>query len=526
MSQLAGTGVFVRLFVRRDRLMLFWWIAGNVLLYWSQAVSVDSLYSTQAEFDAAAASMEKNAAFIAMAGPARALNTTGGQVAWQATAFGAIVAGLMSMFIIGRHTRAEEESGRDELIRSAVVGRYAPMTAALIVAGAANVLLGALVTGSLLSYGLEAAGSVAIGVGLTLAGLVFATVALLAAQLTEGTRAMYGITGAVIGVAYALRAVGDIGSGALSMVSPIGWYQALRPYAGEVWWPLLLSAAGAVVSTAVAYAVFDRRDIGAGVWASRPGPDRAHASLHGHLGLAFRLQRGSLIGWTVAMLLGGLGYGSIGDDVGALIGDSELSKDVFTQGGGSLVDSFYATSALMLALIAGGFTVSSALRARGEEEAGRAEPLLATSLPRARWAMEHAAVTLVGTLAVLAAGGLGMGVGYALVADDSAAVGRYAGATLAYAAPVLVVAALGWLAFGLSTRLGSLAWLGLGFCVVVMFFGELLRFPDWLRDISPFSHLALVPAQDFEPAPFLTTLAVAVVLGALGLVALRRRDLH
>ena len=64
--------------------------------------------------------MADNAAFIAMAGPARALNTVGGQVAWQASAFGAIVAGMMSMFLIGRHTRAEEESGRDELVRAAV----------------------------------------------------------------------------------------------------------------------------------------------------------------------------------------------------------------------------------------------------------------------------------------------------------------------------------------------------------------------------------------------------------------------
>ena len=63
--------------------------------------------------------MESNAAFVAMAGPARALNTTGGQVARQATAFGAIVVGLMAMLIVGRHTRTEEETGRDELLRAA-----------------------------------------------------------------------------------------------------------------------------------------------------------------------------------------------------------------------------------------------------------------------------------------------------------------------------------------------------------------------------------------------------------------------
>ena len=91
-----ATPRLLRFNLRRDRLMLLWWILGGVILYWSQAVSVKGLYPTQAEFDRAAANMADNAAFIAMAGPARALNTVGGQVAWQASAFGAIVAGLLS----------------------------------------------------------------------------------------------------------------------------------------------------------------------------------------------------------------------------------------------------------------------------------------------------------------------------------------------------------------------------------------------------------------------------------------------
>ncbi|MGH8940356.1 MAG: ABC transporter permease, partial [Actinomycetes bacterium] len=143
---MTGTGIFIRTFLRRDRWMMFWWIAGGTLLYYSQAPSVDATYTSQAEFDRAATSMEQNVAFIAMTGPARALNTIGGQVAWQAMAIGAIVAGLMSMFIIGRHTRAEEESGRDELVRSAAVGRHAPIVAAFVVATLANVAMGGLIT--------------------------------------------------------------------------------------------------------------------------------------------------------------------------------------------------------------------------------------------------------------------------------------------------------------------------------------------------------------------------------------------
>lgn len=522
MTAFAGALTVLRFHLRRDRMMLFWWIAGNVLLYYSQAVSTDGLYETQADLDKAAAGMEDNAAFIAMSGPARALDTLGGQVAWQAAAFGAIVAALMSMFLVGRHTRAEEESGRDELVRAAAIGRHAPLAATALLVVLANLLLGALIAGSLISYGLPGAGSVALGLAAGLTGLVFGGVALVAAQLAESTRAAYGITGAVIGVAYVLRAVGDIGNGALSWLSPIGWGQYLRPYAGEQWWPALLSVAAVPVLGFVAVALFDRRDIGSGVWPARPGP--ARGSLGSASALAWRLQRGSVIGWTVGLLFGGLAYGSIGDDVADLIGDSEFSKEVFASTGGSIVDSFYAVAAIMLALIGAGFAISSVLRLRGEEGAGFAESLLATALPRWRWAVANLVVTVVGALAVVLAGGLGMGVGFWLVTGDESAVLRLTGATLPYVVPVLLLATLSWLAYGIRSRWAMVGWLGLGFCFVVMIFGEVLQLPGWLMDVSPFRHLAGMPAEDFRVLPVVVLLAITVGLGVLGMLALRRRD--
>ena len=73
---MTGTLELLRAFVRRDRWLYVWWGIAVALLYVSQAWSVDGLYTTQAEFDKAAAGMESNAALIAMTGPARALNTT------------------------------------------------------------------------------------------------------------------------------------------------------------------------------------------------------------------------------------------------------------------------------------------------------------------------------------------------------------------------------------------------------------------------------------------------------------------
>ena len=522
MKTMTGTGTFVRFFFRRDQFGLIWWLLGGVLLYVSQAVSIDVLYSTQAEFDKAAAAMEKNAAFIAMAGPARALNTIGGQVAWQASAYGAILAGFMSMFLLGRHTRAEEESGRDELIRSGVVGRHAPIAAAVIVVTMANVLLGIGIAGSLIAYGLPAAGSMSLGLAATLAGLVFMSIALLLAQFTESTRAMYGMTGAAIAVAYVLRVIGDLGNPVLSWLSPIGWGQAMRAYAGEIWWPALISPAVAFGLSVIALKVFDRRDIGASVFATRPGPARAGRGLCNELGLAWRLQRGTFIGWSVGMLLAGLAYGSLGKDIEDLLGDA---TDIFAQGGGSLVDGFYATTALTMAIMSSGFAIQSVLRIRAEENAGRVESLLSTGLSRTRWLWSHALIALGGTMIIIGLGGFGTGLTYGLISGDNSQILTLTVASLAHTPAAWALAAFTLLLVGFHPRWAAGGWLALVFSFVVLYFGATFQLPEWLKDVSPFNHVPLVPVQEFEFGPFLAVSVAAGVLCLAGTIGFRRRDI-
>jgi len=521
-----GTWLLLRHFLRRDRWMLLAWSVGITVLYWSQAISVEGLYSTQAEFDEAAATMESSAALVAMAGPARALNTIGGQVAWQATAFGAIAGGLMSMFLVVRHTRAEEESGRDEMLRAAAVGRRATTAATVLHAVVANVVTGVLVALSLLTVPLAAADSIGLGVGQAAVGLVFAAVALLAAQLTSSPRAAYGITGAVIGTAYVMRAIGDVGSPVLTWLSPIGWFQGMHAFSGLRWWPIALLVLAAVAVGAAALWTFGRRDHGAGVLAARPGPARGSRGLTSPFGLAWRLQRGALIGWALGLFLTGLSYGSLGSDVGALLGDSSTTEDMFIRGSTDLTAGFYATSILMLALMSCGYAISTALRPRHEEASGLVEVLLGTGLSRSRWLGAHVALTVLGTVVVVLAAGLGLGIGYALSAGDPGTGASYVVATLTYVAPVLVMSALARLLYGLAPRLAGLAWLALVFAVVVMLFGALLQIPEWVQDISPFHHLALVPAEDFRWQPLVGLLLVAATMSALGQAMFRRRDLE
>lgn len=523
---MTGSLVLLRAFLRRDRWMYVWWPVGIAILYVSQGWSVDGLYQTQQEFDQAAADMQDNAALVAMAGPARALNTTGGQVAWQAAAFGAILAGLMSMFLVGRHTRGEEESGRDELLRAAPVGRYAALTATVLDAALANLVVGLLTAASLAAYGLALADSLGLGLGLTACGWFFTGIALVAAQLTTSTRSASGLTGTVIGLAYALRAFGDVSAAAVSWLSPIGWYQAMHAFSGLRWWPALLLLVGAVAGLAAAYAVFDRRDFGSGVLPARPGPARAGRGLNSGLGLAWRLQRPAVLAWTLGLLFGGLGFGTMGDDIGDLIGDSEASRDLMVQGSTDLVDGFYATLMLMLALLAAGFAISSALRPHGEEDGGRVETLFATALRRSTWLGGHVVITVAGTAATMVAAGLGLGTSYALVTGDGDAVLRMTWQVLSLTPAVLVLSGFARLVHGTLPRAVLLSWLALLLACVVLFFGELLQLPQWFQDLSPFEHLALVPLEPFRWAPFVALTAVAAALSVAGQIAFRRRDVH
>jgi polyether ionophore transport system permease protein len=524
MSELTGTSALARAILRRDRVRIAVWtlsIAGLVVL---TAASVKGLFPTQADLDKAAEA-EDSAAAIVLNGPPYGLDTVGGQIAYQVGVWGMVAVGLMTILMFTRNTRAEEESGRLDLVRATVVGRHAPSTAALIIVGGINLLVGVVVAVANIAYGLPVAGSLVFGAGFTVLGLIFAWVTAITAQVTENSRVTNGLAGAVLGIAFALRAIGDVGDGTLSWLSPIGLVQKSRPYAGDVWWPLAIGVALAGVLTVVAAVLASHRDIGAGLVPPRPGPPVAGRLLAGPLGLAVRLQRGTVIAWAVALFLTGVAYGSIVDQLDELIADNDTAKDLIAQAGGaSITDSYLATTMLILALIATGYVIQSALRLRTEENAGRVEPLLAAPISRDRWVTSHLTLSFVGGAAVMAAGGLGAGVTVGLITGDLGEVPRLLGAALAYVPAVWLLAGIAVALFGLAPRAALAAWAGLAFCFVVGMFGQLLDLPTWLVDISPFQRTPQVPAADLSLGPLVVLTAAAAVLTAAGMAGFRHRD--
>jgi ABC-2 type transport system permease protein len=296
MSPLVGTGALVRLALRRDRFTLPPWIAAITLLCVGTASGFARRYPTPEARLTIAHSVGSNPALRALIGPPFDLGSIGGLTAWRVGGTVAVLAALMSLFTVIRHTRAEEEAGRLDLLCAGVVGRHAALTAALLVALGGNVLGAVVVVIGLLAVGLPAAGSVALGLGVASAGCVFAAVAAVAAQLTERARVARGIAGGVLGLCFVLRAVGDAGPTWLSWCSPIGWTQQLRPFAHERWWVVALALGMSVALAGAAHALVARRDVGRGLWPARPGVAEAPARLRSGFALGWRVHRGALLG--------------------------------------------------------------------------------------------------------------------------------------------------------------------------------------------------------------------------------------
>src|SRR5262249_18428429 len=109
-----------------------------------------------------------------------------------------VLAALMSTFAVVRHTRQNEETGRAERSGAGSVGRHAGLAAALAVTLGANLVLGAVLTGTLLATGLPADGSVAFGAACAATGMAFAGLAAVAAQLFQSSRAANGCSAAAV----------------------------------------------------------------------------------------------------------------------------------------------------------------------------------------------------------------------------------------------------------------------------------------------------------------------------------------
>ncbi|MDZ7786346.1 MAG: anibiotic ABC transporter [Candidatus Saccharibacteria bacterium] len=541
MKSFAGTWKLVKLALRLDRFKLPVWIVGIVGLVGASAAALGDLYGTyeaQLQYVSTAATSTVARAFGGIVN-----GVSLGSVAMvEIFAFTAVMMAFMSTLLVVRHTRKPEETGAAELIGSGRVGRYAGLTAAIIVAIAANVTVGLFMFLILSNVdGLSATGALGFSAALACIGIAFAGVAGIAAQLSETGRGANSIAGGVIGGAFVLRAIGDgfatVSADGLratpawpTWLSPFGWGFQIHPFAQQNWWLFILLIGFMLTTVIGSFLILRHRDVGLGIIPTRAGRARAKPSLLSTFGLTWRLQRGVLIGWSIGMLVFGLVIGGMAHEFADIIKASPETAEILAEIGGSdgtITDTFFGAMFGFAAIIASGYIIQSLLKVRSEEASGHLEALLSTKLSRGKWLASHALVTLIGQAWMLLITGVMSGVIFVSVSGAewtevwrlTVGIFNYLPALLAFSGGVIFL-------LGVLPRLATgVSWAAFIGSFLILQLAALLSLPDWVLNISPFTHIPSVPAQSIGLATFLLLCLVAAGLSMAGFLRFWRRDL-
>jgi ABC-2 type transport system permease protein len=519
----------VRFILRRNWLRMIIWLvvlAGMiVLVIQSQA----ELFPTQADRDAYA-QIANTPAVAALTGLPYAASTLGGILNIKIWMTIAIALSFAVIFMVTRNGRAEEEAGRAELLRAGVLGHHAYSLANWTVFSVFALIVGLATAGGAMSQGLPTDGALVMGASFAATAIVFVGVSAVAGQLTRTGGGANALSSVVLGVSFLVRAIADVQSDGehatwLTWLSPIGWAQQSRSFDTNNWWPLLLCLGAAAILFWIALTLQRNRDLGAGLIPERTGPRSASTALRTQLGLTLRLQRGSLIGWSVGVIVFAVFYGGISTAVADLLTGNDPISQLMFGGSANILDGLFGMFVMMNAVLVAAFVLNSADSIRAAESAGRVEMQWSSAISRIRWAASRIAVPAMWSLVLLAASGVALGVTFEASTGNSGQVGRFLMASIAYWPTSLLVIGIVVLCAAVIPRAASAVTWGLyGVVAILSMFGELFGLPDWVIDNTPFTAIPRLDT-DFTLLPLIVITAIAVIAGGVGLWVLRNRDM-
>jgi ABC-2 type transport system permease protein len=475
--------------------------------------------------------LAENPAIRTLFGPPVALDDPGGFTVWRTGTVLAVLVGVWAALAGTRITRGEEEAGRADLLLAGRVGLGCWVRHALAVVLGAGAVVGAAVVLGMVVVGTSPAGALLFGALVGGTAMAGGALGVLAGQLMPERRAASGLAVAVLLAGLLIRMVGD-GVEALSWLqwlSPFGLIARVAPYADDRVAPLLALGVQVAIVAAAALALAGSRDVGAGRWRGRDRSRQPSRLLGSLPGLAVHRTRRPTVTWSVGVGAYFLLIGLLATAMLDFLRDNPVFASLAASAGFARLASVQGYAASLFALLAvpvGAYAAGRVAAMAADESASRLTLLLSRPVGRMRWAAWEAGVVAVGTGLVATVAGVATWAGATWVG-----AGLGLGEALRGALSVVPVALLclgaALLALGLLPSavlaVGVLPAAG-GFLLLV--FADSFGWPAWIRGVSPFAHLAAVPAEPMDVGGAVGMLLVAVVLGVAGIAGYGRRDLR
>ncbi len=441
------------------------------------------------------------------------------------------VVATMAILAVTRHTRKDEEVGRFEMIRSFPVGKSTVLMATIIVYTLVSLLVGLVCGLSLILSGLEGVnfnGAMIFGLCLSMAGIFFVSITSVFAQLSQSSRGAVGYSFALLGASYILRGLGDISGNWLSYLPPFGMLLNSQSLVENIWWPILIVMVITAIFGITALKLNHIRDLDASFIPARKGKKNASVFLRGIFTLAFKNQRTALVSWVIAMFVLGASYGSVLGSIEEFFSGNELYQQLVSSigGTGSLVDRFIVMLYAVVAIVAVIPTLQVVNKLRYEESHGRIEPVLARPVSRNRLIISYLILAMSVSMVMTLSGVLGLYIAGAQVTTVPLVLSNMILAVMAYLPAAWIFIGVSILILGVAPGLIKMVWVYLGFGFASIYFGGILKLPDWVVKLSPFGHVQRLPVEEYNITSGIGMVVLFGVLVAIGSLMYRSRDLN
>jgi ABC-2 type transport system permease protein len=493
-----------------------------------QPVGYRRVYTTPASRAEFARSFGTNPGLRLLYGEPHNVAAVDGYTAWRVGGVLAIAAAVFGVLAVVRALRGEEDAGRTEIVLAGIVTRRTVYLSAMAALGAATLILWAAEFAGFAVGGLPVGGSAYLALATVTVIPVFAGIGAVASQIAPSRRMAAEISGAAVGLFLLLRAVADTAGGAgwLRWATPLGWAEELRPFAGARPVVLLLPVVASAL-LGIAARLGAARDIGTGLLPVRDSAEPRLALLSSPTAQALRSQAGSLIAWTGSFAVFAFILGVAAGSVSPADVPQHIERQFAKLGSGSITTpTGYLSFVFFLVMLAVSlFACAQTAAARREEAGQQLETLLALPVSRVRWLGGRLLIAACGATVISLLSGLLTWAGAA-----SGGVSVSLPSTLEAGANCLPVAALFLGIAALAYAAAPRASAAISYGILVLTFlwqavSALLGAPTWLAGLTPFAHVALVPAQPFRAGSAAVIIGIGLAAALAALAVFRRRDL-
>lgn len=493
-------------------------------------IAYSEMYSNDIEL-AGINEIMKNPAMIAIVGPNTTDNPTiASMFTQQMLVFSSIAFAIMNIFLVINNTRADEELGRIELVRSFPIGKLSNLHSVTILCLFVNIGFSIFLSVFLIFLRIDSftlSGSLIYGFSLGLFGLLFSGITIFIVQLSNNPRTCFIISFLVLSISYIFRIIGDISVSIFSFITPLGLVTKTEAYVNNYWWPNLILIFLYLIFIFIGYYLYKIRDLNSGVLDHKQFLPKKSFKYKSIFNFNINIQIVAIITWGISILGLSYIYGSVFGDLQLFFDDNEFIQRMLPSSNDmDFAEQFMPVIFSILSIVSSLAAISIFYKLKSEEVNSRMDLILTNGIERKNVYISFLLTSLSIALLYILLAILGLWIGIINSMDSPITLITVFKSGIIYFPAMAFVISISGLFFGVNLKYTNLSWIIMGYSFFIVYFGGLIDIHDFFKYLTPFGYIPKYPVEDINIITSMILIFISIIFSLIGLKKYQDRDLN